>query len=136
EQRAAERGRNGGDEEVSSNLAAQGSEQGHEERRENRDDRAPQLEFYDQNDDDDDENEEMEGDDEALANAPEQPVENPSRDHATMWRIRYDELVQYKEEFGDCLVPQRYERNPELGTWVRTQRRHYKLMIEGRPSSM
>eukprot|EP00804_Cyclotella_cryptica_P027077 CCRYP_013615-RB/>CCRYP_013615-RB protein AED:0.42 eAED:0.62 QI:0/-1/0/1/-1/0/1/0/114 len=34
------------------------------------------------------------------------------------------------------MVPQRYQANPQLGTWVHTQRRQYKLMQEGKKSSM
>lgn len=34
------------------------------------------------------------------------------------------------------MVPQRYQVNPQLGTWVHTQRRQYKLMQEGKKSSM
>ena len=34
------------------------------------------------------------------------------------------------------MVPQRYQSNPQLGTWVHTQRRQYKLMKEGKKSSM
>lgn len=45
-----------------------------------------------------------------------------------MWKERYDELREYREVHGDCLVPQRHEENPSLATWVRnqrTQRRNY-----------
>ena len=34
------------------------------------------------------------------------------------------------------MVPQRYQANPQLGTWVYTQRRQYKLLMEGKKSSM
>ena len=34
------------------------------------------------------------------------------------------------------MVPQRYQANPQLGTWVHTQRRQYKLMSENKKSSM
>lgn len=53
-----------------------------------------------------------------------------------MWKMRYDELRRYKAAFGDCLVPQRFSVNPKLGTWVNTQRRHYKLLKEGKHSCM
>jgi len=86
--------------------------------------------------------------------------------HVDLWNERYDELKAYKEKFGDCLVnchhlkskkialisstllilfsyfsfpqqvPERYEKNHRLGTWVRTQRKHYKLMRNGKISSM
>mmetsp|Transcript_1335 Transcript_1335/g.1924 ORF Transcript_1335/g.1924 Transcript_1335/m.1924 type:complete len:706 (-) Transcript_1335:274-2391(-) len=51
-----------------------------------------------------------------------------------MWNQRYNELKAYKSKYGDCLVPQRFSKNPRLGTWVNTQRRHYKLLIEGKHS--
>ncbi len=53
-----------------------------------------------------------------------------------MWNKRLQELVEYKEVHGNCLVPQRYNENPQLGTWVNTQRRHYKLLIERKRSCM
>ena len=40
------------------------------------------------------------------------------------WNIRYSELLKYKEEHGDCLVPT--NTGGELGTWVRTLRYNYK----------
>ena len=57
-------------------------------------------------------------------------------DPKKMWNKRLQELVEYKEKHGDCLVPQRFSENPQLGTWVNTQRRHYKLYIEGKKSCM
>jgi hypothetical protein len=42
------------------------------------------------------------------------------------WQEFYSQLVQYKEEFGNTLVPQQYEKNTSLGLWVGTQRREYK----------
>lgn len=35
------------------------------------------------------------------------------------------QLVEYKEQHGDCLVPSRYEANLKLGKWVETQRYEY-----------
>jgi hypothetical protein len=32
-------------------------------------------------------------------------------------------LAAYKQEHGDCRVPQKYKSNPQLGQWVSTQRR-------------
>lgn len=43
------------------------------------------------------------------------------------WDTRYGELVAYKEEHGDCLVPNQYPSYPKLGHWVTTQRTHYRL---------
>ena len=43
------------------------------------------------------------------------------------WNQRLEELKQYKERYGTCLVPTRYLPNPELGMWVGTQRTQYRL---------
>ena len=37
----------------------------------------------------------------------------------------FQQLVEYKEKHGDCLVPSRYEENNKLGKWVETQRYEY-----------
>jgi hypothetical protein len=42
------------------------------------------------------------------------------------WDTRYNELVAYKKEFGDCMVPQIYKANRKLGSWVTNQRSAYK----------
>ena len=54
----------------------------------------------------------------------------------TTWNKKYQELKVYRATYGNCMVPQRYQANPQLGTWVHTQRRQYKLMAEGKKSSM
>mmetsp|Transcript_36663 Transcript_36663/g.53708 ORF Transcript_36663/g.53708 Transcript_36663/m.53708 type:complete len:120 (+) Transcript_36663:93-452(+) len=38
------------------------------------------------------------------------------------WHEILDELKEYKERHGDCLVPQTYAPNPALGHWVKLQR--------------
>jgi len=52
----------------------------------------------------------------------------------TKWRMRVGELLEYKKEHGDCMVPVQYAKNPKLGRWVSTQRKYYKLFKEGKPS--
>ncbi len=42
------------------------------------------------------------------------------------WTERYEELLNYKEKYGDCKVPVKFEENQQLATWVRTQRRNFK----------
>jgi hypothetical protein len=37
----------------------------------------------------------------------------------TGWHDRYDELVKFREQYGDTIVPQQYEANRPLGKWVR-----------------
>ncbi|CAJ1957843.1 unnamed protein product [Cylindrotheca closterium] len=38
------------------------------------------------------------------------------------WEEMYHRLVQYKQQYGDCLVPRKFEGDPKLATWVETQR--------------
>jgi hypothetical protein len=54
----------------------------------------------------------------------------------TDWSAQFQQLCEYKEHFGNCLVPQQYAANPKLGTWVKIQRRKYKFYQEGKPSPM
>ena len=35
----------------------------------------------------------------------------------TDWDVRYEQLKEYKEEYGDCNVPQQFAQNIELGRW-------------------
>jgi superfamily II DNA or RNA helicase len=42
------------------------------------------------------------------------------------WVQRYQELVAYKNRFGDCNVPKRWCENTTLGLWCGTQRAEYK----------
>jgi len=39
------------------------------------------------------------------------------------WQARFNELMQYKQQLGDCNVP---TRESQLGNWVSTQRAFYK----------
>ncbi len=52
----------------------------------------------------------------------------------TNWNARIQELIEYKAKYGDCLVPVQYEDNPRLGRWVSTQRKYYKLYLNGNTS--
>ena len=38
------------------------------------------------------------------------------------WQRRFEELEAYKDEYGDCNVPQGWVENPELADWVNRQR--------------
>ena len=38
------------------------------------------------------------------------------------WEERFKELVAYKKEHGDCMVPQKWRNNKPLASWVGTQR--------------
>ena len=39
--------------------------------------------------------------------------------HDERWHRMLEELKAYEAERGDCLVPQNYSANPQLGSWVR-----------------
>lgn len=45
------------------------------------------------------------------------------------WNQRLHDLRVFKQQFGHCLVPSRYEANPELGIWVGTQRTQYRMYM-------
>jgi hypothetical protein len=40
----------------------------------------------------------------------------------TAWQQQYQKLVKYKEEHGDCNVPEGWKKDPTLAKWVATQR--------------
>lgn len=50
------------------------------------------------------------------------------------WFLRLEELRAYQREHGNCLVPSRYQPNPELGIWVGTQRTQYRLYMKAKES--
>ena len=52
------------------------------------------------------------------------------------WQRRFQELLAYKEEHGNCLVPRTYAMNPQLGKWVKMQRFQYKKLSEGQRSRL
>ena len=43
------------------------------------------------------------------------------------WEQNYIELEKYKNTKGDCNVPQRFEENQQLASWVHNQRYRYKI---------
>jgi len=52
------------------------------------------------------------------------------------WTAQFRHLQQFKREFGHCFVPHTFPPNPFLARWVKRQRRQYKLMLEGKRSTM
>jgi Helicase associated domain len=52
------------------------------------------------------------------------------------WQERYDELVQYRSEFGDCLVPHNWNQNTPLAQWVKRQRYQFKLKKANRHTTL
>jgi len=55
--------------------------------------------------------------------------------HEDKWMENFQQLLKYKEEHGNCLVPHTYLPNPLLARWVKRQRRQYKLCLEKCPQS-
>ncbi|MBI5393709.1 MAG: Helicase associated domain protein [Verrucomicrobia bacterium] len=45
---------------------------------------------------------------------------------STAWKVRYDELLRYRERHGDCDVPTKRSENEQLGNWVSRQRQSKK----------
>ncbi len=42
------------------------------------------------------------------------------------WEALFQDLVAFKENQGHCGVPAKWSENPQLGTWVSTQRKTFK----------
>jgi Helicase associated domain len=53
--------------------------------------------------------------------------------HKSTWHARFQELIQFKDQNGHCVVPLMCLPNPRLGTWVQQQRRQYRYYKEGYP---
>ena len=58
------------------------------------------------------------------------PAQSKSR-KKTSFDERCNQLLQYKEQFGDCNVPQRYAENKSLGVWCRHMRAAYRSIQKG-----
>ena len=56
--------------------------------------------------------------------------------HGAAWFDRLNELADYRKLQGHCNVPSNYPKNPQLATWVKCQRRQYKLFWDGKTSNM
>jgi len=52
------------------------------------------------------------------------------------WMRNFEELMEYKEKHGDCLVPRMYEGNRNLGNWVHTQRQVYRNKRKAKTTRM
>eukprot|EP00544_Gedaniella_sp_CCMP2646_P004528 CAMPEP_0202495918 /NCGR_PEP_ID=MMETSP1361-20130828/18295_1 /ASSEMBLY_ACC=CAM_ASM_000849 /TAXON_ID=210615 /ORGANISM="Staurosira complex sp., Strain CCMP2646" /LENGTH=319 /DNA_ID=CAMNT_0049127103 /DNA_START=26 /DNA_END=985 /DNA_ORIENTATION=+ len=50
------------------------------------------------------------------------------------WNDRFEELLKFRDEYGDTIVPQQYEPNRPLGKWVAKQREQYRLLQQGKHS--
>lgn len=52
------------------------------------------------------------------------------------WGERLSELNDFCRKFSHCNVPSNFAENPQLATWVKCQRRQYKVYKEGKASNM
>jgi hypothetical protein len=52
------------------------------------------------------------------------------------WDNRYEQLKQYREENGDCNVPQSYPPDKPFGRWVMKQRCQHSLKLRGEKSQL
>ncbi|CAJ1932798.1 unnamed protein product [Cylindrotheca closterium] len=52
------------------------------------------------------------------------------------WNTRYQELIQFKEEYNHCSVPLHYPNNPSLAHWVKRQRHQYRMKKEKKRSTL
>ena len=55
---------------------------------------------------------------------------------AENWTDKFEELIEFRNLFGHCLVPNAFPENPALAQWVKRQRYQYKLKNEGKRSTM
>jgi hypothetical protein len=52
------------------------------------------------------------------------------------WNERFQDLCQFRQEYGYCCVPSHWPKNPPLAQWVKRQRYQYKIKNEGQHSTM
>jgi hypothetical protein len=52
------------------------------------------------------------------------------------WAYMLGQLEQYRTTTGHCNVPHTHPDNPALARWVKRQRYQYKLMLQGKATSM
>jgi hypothetical protein len=55
--------------------------------------------------------------------------------HDVNWREKLEALQKFRKDHGHCNVPSNYV-DKKLATWVKCQRRQYKLYWDGKPSAM
>lgn len=50
--------------------------------------------------------------------------------HELVWETRYQELVEYANQHGDCCVPISFAENKKLAHWVSNQRKLYSEQLK------
>jgi hypothetical protein len=71
-----------------------------------------------------------------LIEVPKASDKKTPRKKDSKWLSTLEELNEYKQIHGDCIVPRGYAENPRLASWVAEQRKQYKLMQDGKQSSI
>jgi hypothetical protein len=61
---------------------------------------------------------------------------NHHRTTNVAYSSRLEQLRQYKARHNDCLVPKEWPENPQLGSWVASQRKQYRALLNGKPSGL
>jgi hypothetical protein len=69
-----------------------------------------------------------------LAASPKPETKSSKAD--SKWLSTIEELKEFKGIQGHCIVPRGYAENPRLASWVAEQRKQYKLMKDGKQSSI
>lgn len=60
----------------------------------------------------------------------------PTAEKMNAREMKYSDLIDFKERFGHCDVPQAFKQKRTLGKWVSKQRDSYRNRKEGKPSKM
>ena len=56
--------------------------------------------------------------------------------HRATWDEKFNELSMFQSMNGHCNVPTKFKENSKLSTWMKCQRRQYKLFLQGKKSHM
>mmetsp|Transcript_79334 Transcript_79334/g.230370 ORF Transcript_79334/g.230370 Transcript_79334/m.230370 type:complete len:105 (+) Transcript_79334:385-699(+) len=56
--------------------------------------------------------------------------------HKSQWETRFVEFQNFHRQHGHPYVPINYAKNKKLATWVKHQRRNYRKLCRGQPSTM
>lgn len=56
--------------------------------------------------------------------------------HGAAWEEKYQELKEFSKRHGNTNVPCRYLGSSKLSTWIKRQRRQYRLFLANRTSTM
>lgn len=55
---------------------------------------------------------------------------------AEIWSEKFEDLCEFRRQYGHCHVPHTYTENAPLAQWVKRQRYQYKLKSEGKRSTL